>query len=398
MSIKLIRDEVGYAMKNVFIIGSKGIPAKYGGFETFVDKLTQNKKSKKIKYHVSCLAEDDEEFEYNNARCFNVKVKDIGSAKAIIYDIKALKRSYKYINEKKLNNCIIYILACRIGPFLSFYKRKLEKQGIKVYLNPDGHEWKRSKWNFIIRCYWKFSERLMVKNSDLIICDSKGIETYIKKEYNKCNPITTFISYGADINKSTIDDKDAKLVSWYNQFGITKNEYYLIVGRFVPENNYETMIREFIKSKTNRHLVIITNVEKNKFYNELLVRTNFENDDRIKFVGTLYDNELLKKIREDAYAYMHGHEVGGTNPSLLEALASTKVNLLLDVVFNKEVGQDGAVYFNKVDGNLADTINDVDKLKIDEEIEVLSERAKQRIRSNYSWDKIVSDYEKVFNA
>ena len=172
-------------MKNVFIIGSKGIPAKYGGFETFVEKLTEQQKSKEIKYHVSCLAEDTREFQHNGARCFNVKVPNIGAAKAVYYDIAALKVCIKYIKENKVENPIIYILACRIGPFIGFYKRQLNKLGVSLFVNPDGHEWKRGKWNAAIRQYWKISERLMVKHADLLICDSVNIEKYIKDDYKK---------------------------------------------------------------------------------------------------------------------------------------------------------------------------------------------------------------------
>ena len=382
-------------MVNVFVIGSKGIPANYGGFETFVDKLTFNKKNNDIKYHVSCLSDNNDEFEYNGARCFNVKEKNIGSAKAVLYDIEALKKCGIYIKKNNLSDCIICILACRIGPFLAFYKKRLEKAGIKVYVNPDGHEWKRSKWNRIIRTYWKYSEKLMVKHSDLLICDSVGIEDYIKGEYKKYEPKTTFIAYGADVEKSKLDDKDSKLMEWFNKNEINKEEYYLIVGRFVPENNYEIMIREYMKSNSDKDLVIISNFEENKFYNELLEKTQFTKDKRIKFVGTVYDDELLKKIRENAYAYIHGHAVGGTNPSLLEALASTNVNLLFDVNFNKEVGSDGALYFNKNNSNLASLIDRVDKLNADE-INLLSNNAKSIIVNKYSWDKIVNDYEEAF--
>lgn len=108
------------------------------------------------------------------------------------------------------------------------------------------------------------------------------------------------------------------------------------------------MIREFIKSKSKKDFVLITNVEQNKFYDQLLQDTGFDKDPRVKFVGTVYDQELLKYIRENTFAYFHGHEVGGTNPSLLEALASTKLNLLLDVGFNREVGEDGAIYWKKM--------------------------------------------------
>ena len=382
-------------MKHIFIIGSKGIPAKYGGFETFVDKLTQKQQSKEIKYHVSCLSDNTKEFEVNRARCFNVKVPNIGAAKAVYYDIEALKESIRYIEENDIKNPIVYILACRIGPFIGKYKKKLKALGGTLMVNPDGHEWKRAKWNKAIRGYWKISEKYMVKNADLLICDSKNIEKYIKEDYKQYNPKTTFIAYGADVKKSKLSDFDSKIVNWYKEKNIRKKEYYLVVGRFVPENNYETMISEFMKSETDKDLVLITNVEKNKFYEELKQKTKFDKDLRIKFVGTVYDQELLTKIRENAYGYIHGHEVGGTNPSLLEALGSTDLNLLLDVGFNNEVGEDGALYWNKENMNLANLIFEVDRMKKDE-INIISKRAKERIISCYSWENIVSVYERIF--
>ena len=383
-------------MKNIFIIGSKGIPANYGGFETFVDKLTSNKKSTNIKYHVSCLSNNFDEFTYNEARCFNVKVPNLGAGKAVLYDVRALKMCLDYIDKNKIKNALIYILACRIGPFLSKYKKRASKLGVKIYVNPDGHEWKRAKWNYLIRKYWKISEKLMVKNADLLICDSKNIEKYIKEDYKKYNPNTTFIAYGAECKKSIIKDNDNKLLDWYKKQNVLPKKYYLIVGRFVPENNYEVVITEFMKSNTNKDLVIVTNVEKNKFYNELLEKTKFNLDKRIKFVGTVYDQEILKKIREDAYGYIHGHEVGGTNPSLLEALASTDLNLLLEVGFNKEVGEDGALYFSKENINLAELIDYVDYLS-EEDIKSLSSKAKARIISSYQWNNIINLYESLFN-
>ncbi|HDX9612929.1 TPA: DUF1972 domain-containing protein [Bacillus toyonensis] len=382
-------------MKHVFIIGSKGIPAKYGGFETFVEYLTARKQSEDIQYHVSCLANDNDEFKHNNARCFNIKTPEIGSAKAVAFDILSLKECIRYIKRNNLTNCIVYVLACRIGPFFSFYKSKLEKMGVKVFVNPDGHEWKRSKWSPAIRIYWKISEKLMVKNADLLVCDSKGIESYIKTDYKKYSPKTTFIAYGADVTSSSLEDDDVKLNEWYKKHDISANEYYLVVGRFVPENNYELMVREFMKSDSKKDFVIISNVEQNQFYQDLLAKTNFDKDPRVKFVGTVYDQELLKKVRENAFAYFHGHEVGGTNPSLLEALASTKLNMLLDVVFNREVGEEGVVYFSKESGSLANLIHDVERYS-QEQIDELGSKAKDRIIHEYSWEKIVSDYESLF--
>lgn len=381
-------------MKEIFIIGSKGIPANYGGFETFVENLTSKRVSEDIKYHVACIGNEDKEYYYNGARCFSIKIPNLGSAKAVYYDLIALKRSIRYIEINKINNAIIYVLACRIGPFISLYKRQLERLGIKLFVNPDGHEWKRDKWNGLIKRYWKLSERLMVKYSDLLICDSINIEKYIKEDYKMYNPKTTYIAYGAEYVKNNEDD-DEKFYKWCKEKKVQSGSYYLVVGRFVPENNYELMIKEFMKTKINKDFVIITNIEKNKFYNKLKDKTNFENDKRIKFVGTVYDDRLLKLIRENAYGYLHGHEVGGTNPSLLEALATTKLNLLLDVGFNKEVGRDGALYFNKEENNLSVLIDELEKIKLCK-IEELSRKAKQRINENYTWNYIVRLYEELF--
>ena len=382
-------------MKHIFIIGSKGIPAKYGGFETFVDKLVGGKQNENIKYSVSCLSDNYDEFEYNGARCFNIKVPNIGAAKAVYYDILALKESIKYIEKNCIENPIIYVLACRIGPFIGYYKRKLKKLGGTLFVNPDGHEWKRAKWNKAIRQYWKISEKYMVKHADLLICDSKNIEEYIKEDYKKFNPKTTFIAYGADINKSNLSDDDEKVINWYKEKNVRKKEYYLIVGRFVPENNYEIMISEFMKSKTKKELVLITNVEKNKFYEGLKEKTRFDKDKRIKFVGTVYDQELLTKIRENAYGYIHGHEVGGTNPSLLEALATTDLNLLLDVGFNSEVAEEGAVYWSKIECNLSNLINICEVIERDK-LYLIADLSKKRISKYYLWSNIVKEYENTF--
>lgn len=164
----------------------------------------------------------------------------------------------------------------------------------------------RAKWSAPIRKYWKISEQMMVKYCDLTICDSVNIEKYIHECYDGkgikgSSPKTTFIAYGADLTLSKLADDDEKLVSWYKEKGLTKKGYYLVVGRFVPENSFEVMIREFMKSKSKKDFAIITNVNE-KFLNELEEKLHFKSDKRIKFVGTVYDQELLKKIRENAYA------------------------------------------------------------------------------------------------
>lgn len=387
-------------MKSVYIIGSKGIPAKYGGFETFVEKLTENQVNTDIKYYVACMEENSEKsgiseeiFEYNGATCFNISVPQIGPARAIYYDILALNRAIDLAEKNNDQNPIFYVLACRIGPFIGHIKKRIKRINGLLYVNPDGHEWLRAKWSLPVRKYWKYSEQLMVKHADLLICDSKNIETYIKQDYKQYDPKTTYIAYGTDTTSSQLTEDDEKVRSWFNMKQIKENEYYLVVGRFVPENNYESMIREFMKSDSKKDFILITNVEENKFYHQLKQNTGFDQDSRIKFVGTVYDQELLKYIRENAFAYIHGHEVGGTNPSLLEALSSTKLNLLLDVGFNKEVGLDGAVYWSKDD--LSDIINQVEMYD-QSQIAQLSEIAQKRILDKFSWEYIVNEYEKVF--
>lgn len=384
------------SVQHVFIVGSKGIPGNYGGYETFVDKLTEyHQNNPNLKYHVACKAKDTKTFEYHNADCFDVKVPSIGPAQAIYYDVAALNQCVRYIKRHNIQHPIVYILACRIGPFAAHFQRVIHKLGGKLYINPDGHEWMRAKWSAPVRKYWKISEQLMTKHCDLLICDSKNIEDYIHDEYGKYNPKTTFISYGAETRKSKLADDDPKLIAWYKEKGLSPKSYYLVVGRFVPENNYETMIREFMKSHSKRDFALITNVS-DKFLEELKEKTHFDQDSRIKFVGTVYDKELLMKIRENAYGYFHGHEVGGTNPSLLEALGSTDLNLLLDVGFNREVAEDSALYWTKQSGNLASLIDWADGMNADE-ISELGKKASLRIVEAYSWQHIADEYEGCFS-
>ena len=392
------------SVQNVYIIGSKGLPGRYGGYETFLDKLTEyHQNNENIKYHIACKANGtgisdelkamDDRFEYHNADCFKVHVWELGPAQAIYYDCAAFEKCISDIIVNKIEHPIVYVLACRIGPFFRRYVNEIHTLGGLVYINPDGHEWMRAKWSKPVREYWKLSEKLMVKYADLIICDSINIEKYIQETYKEFKPKTTYIAYGAETRPSKLLDDSDELVEWYKEHGLKKKEYYLAVGRFVPENNYETMIKEFMKSNSTRDFAIIT-TNNETFLEELDRKLHFKDDPRIKFVGTVYNEELLKKIRENAYGYFHGHSVGGTNPSLLEALGSTNLNLLFDVGFNRECAEQGALYWSKEDGKLADLINKVDLLEEDKIIN-LGLLAKKRIKEAYSWKFICSQYEDV---
>ncbi len=382
-------------IRHIYIIGSKGIPAKYGGFETFVDRLTMYKESDRIQYHVACMG-DGAGFRYHGAECFSLKVPKIGPAKAIWYDVKAFQYCLKDIKRNAYEAPIVYVLACRIGPFMKNFQKQIHNLGGMVIVNPDGHEWMREKWSKPVRAYWKWSEKNMIRYSDLAICDSLNIEVYINREYEQYRPRTTFIPYGADHtpkehSQETIDE----FHQWLEKYNLVSGEYYLIVGRFVPENNYVTMLREFHLAETNKKLAIITNPDNRKLLRKINKNKKVLEDERIIFVGTVYDKELLTLIRENAFCYLHGHEVGGTNPSLLEALAATKRNLLLDVSFNREVAADGALYFNKELGSMCQEIGRLEAMS-EEETKIMTEKARNRIETRYQWKDICRKYEDTF--
>ena len=234
----------------------------------------------------------------------------------------------------------------------------------------------------------------MIKSSDYVVCDSKAIEKYVKQKYKKYDKKTTFIAYGSyiddikDINKETNDVMQ--------KYDIKPREYYLFVGRFEPENNIELIIKEFMNTDIDKDLVIVTNFKKNKFYNKLLKNTNFDKDKRIKIIGPIYDQDILRRIRKNAKAYIHGHSAGGTNPSLLEAMSITDVNILYNAVYNMEVGDDAALYFSNQEGSLVNQIEYVEKLKT-KTLNEFGEKAKERIRKEYTWDIVVKKYKKLFD-
>ncbi|MBM7642423.1 beta 1-4 rhamnosyltransferase Cps2T [Streptococcus loxodontisalivarius] len=380
-------------MRHVFIIGSRGLPAKYGGFETFVEELVSHQQSDQIKYHVACLSDEEHgtHFDFKGVDCFKVKAYALGPARVIAYDMQALDLALAYIKTEKITNPIFYILGNTIGAFIAPYARKIHKSGGRLFVNPDGLEWKRSKWSRPVQAYLKYAEKVMTKHADLIISDNVGIENYIKKSYPWSK--TSFIAYGTDLTPSGLTASDSKVRDFFGKWQSSEKEYYLIVGRFVPENNYETAIREFMASKTERDLLIICNHEGNAYFDKLKEATQFDQDPRVKFVGTVYDRDLLAYIRKQAFAYIHGHEVGGTNPGLLEALAQTDLNLVLGVDFNRQVAKETALYWSKETGSLAQLIDQKDQ---ESDFTQLGQAARKHMADNYTWQKIVAEYEELF--
>lgn len=378
--------------KNIIIIGAKGYKKNYGGWETFVTNLILNYPDKETTFYVPEITYDldkDKKFiTKDKVKCVEIYTPPRGSATMMNFVFKAVLFFKKYIKDNDLKNTVMFIVGCRVGPLFTVIKRPLHRLGVKIVINPDGLEWSRAKWNFLIKMYFHLSERTMINASDYAVCDSKEIEKYVKGKYK--TP-TTFIAYGSYLDKP-IDSKKAKTL--LRRYHIDK--YYLVVGRFVPENNLELIIREFMKSNTKNSLLIITNLERNKFYDRLVKNTHFDKDERIKLVGSVYNQDELRYLRAHALGYIHGHSAGGTNPSLLEALSLTNVNILYDVPYNREVGLDNTLYFTKEDGSLKAMIEKVDDLS-DDAISYLGERAKKRIKEAYTWDIVANKYNNLFD-
>ena len=384
-------------MKNIIIIGSRGYNYNYGGWETFVTEFINNSDNTN-KFYVPYLTfnkdNDKKITNINNLEQVELYTKQKGFVTMFNFTIKSIEYYIDYIKKNNMKNTIMIILGCKIGPLMRIkYYKKLHKLGVKVIMNPDGLEWKRDKWNSVIKKCFKISERDHVNYSDHVVCDSKAIKEYIDNEYNVSNK-TSFIAYGTYLDKKIEDTKKCK--NYFKENNIKENDYYLYVGRFVPENNIETIIKEYINSNTTKKLLLVTNYEKNDFYNHLKEITRFDKDDRIVFIGPQYDKDILTYLRLNAYGYIHGHSAGGTNPSLLEALATTKINILFDVSYNKEVGGSSCYYFDKVNSSLSRIINICDKLD-KKEIDKLGNECIDIIKNNYTWDIVVDKYNKIFD-
>lgn len=381
-------------MKNIFIIGSRGYHAKYGGWETFVSNLVDHYNDKDTIFYVGELIENKENDKTlkkinKNLYLIPTYVKDIGSPKMFLYTIKSYLYTLKYIKENNLNNSYIYVLGLKLGPLLQFQKRLRKKYQIKILVNPDGLEHRRSKWNKLIRLCFLLSEWSMINNCDIVVCDALGIQKYIEEKYKKTRNKTKYIAYGAKTEDLSHVDEE-KILKEYN---LKKDNYCLMVGRCVPENNYELVIKEYMNSTIEKDLIIITNLSSSNYYQELLEKLNFQTDKRIRFIDGVYNQQKLATIRKNAYLYIHGHSVGGTNPSLIEALSLTDLNILYDVCFNHDIGENNCLYF-KEEQSLTKLLND-EKL-LDSSRKKLGPKTKKLVKENYTWEKITNDYKQIF--
>ena len=354
----------------IAIIGTRGIPNNYGGFEQFAEYLS-----------VGLVNQGHEVFVYNShnhsykadnwkgvniIHCFDPEYL-IGSSGQFIYDLNCI------INSRKQDVDIVLQLGYTSSSIWNIF---MPKKAILV-TNMDGMEWKRSKFSKIAKLYLYIAERLCIRYTDHFIADSLGIKDYLNHTFSI---ESTYIPYGAELmSKSNTD-----ILKRYN---LRKYNYDILIARMEPENNIEMIIEGYLGSKKERDLVIIGNLNA-KFGKYISKRYN---DTGIKYLGFISGIENLNSLRNFSNLYFHGHSVGGTNPSLLEAMASNSLICAHDNIFNKSILEQDAYYFSHSE-QITDLINN--KMKVKENEFVINN--KEKINNSYLWKKIISDYDSFF--
>ncbi len=373
---------------SIAIIGSRGIPNNYGGFEGFTEVLSQNLTKKGYNVYVSCEHPGDNESPdtFNGVNLFYFPIKHpksavMGMAYEVLYDVYSL-----FIASIKAEQ--VYMLGYSAALF--FFIPKLF--GKTLYLNPDGLEWKRSKFTSPIKLLLKINEKMGTFWADMIIADSKGIKKYYDKKYDIDS---SFIAYGVD--KIPNVEWDNEKLPEILKHGISINPaYWLLVARLEPENNIHTIIEGYMKSDAKKPLIIVGNFGSPEYKQRILQMLKIRSKDKkIVFTGGVYDQESLNMLRQNCFAYLHGHSVGGTNPSLVEAMSMKNLLVAHDNEFNREVCEDTAMYFQDSD-DLKDKINLIESTP--ENYQELKSKAYNRVHKEYSWDKITNQYNQIFKA
>lgn len=355
----------------IAIIGTRGIPNHYGGFEQFAEYLSVGLVEKGHRVVVyNSHKHPFQEPVYKGVKlehCYDPEHK-IGTVGQFIYDFNCIR------NLKKHNFDIVLQLGYTSS---SVWGRLLPENPI-IITNMDGLEWKRSKFSGKVQWFLKNAECWAVKTSDFWVADSIGIQQHLKENYNV---ESEYIPYGAEI----FEEVD---VTCFNKFKLKPYDYNLLVARLEPENSIEMILDGHIHSQTELPFIVIGKHETQ--YGEFL-KSKYKDQSTIQFIGGVYDQQVLSNIRFHCNLYFHGHSVGGTNPSLLEAMACNTFICAHDNIFNKSIlGQD-AYYFQSSD--------DVAKL-IKPELSTRKQLAKEnnikKIKDLYSWETIINKYEKMF--
>ena len=355
------------------IIGTRGVPNTYGGFEQFAQYLALGLQKKGHEVYVYNSSEHPYRGkEWNGVRIIHCKdwEKIIGTAGQFVYD-------YHCFRDAAGRN---YDVLLQLGYTSSSVWHRLWPEKAVNIINMDGLEWKRSKYNWLTRKFLRLAERLAVKHGNILIADSIGIRDYLQEKYD--HP-SVYIPYGADIPAAF----DPEIPGRY---GFQRDGYHLLMARMEPENNIEIIVRGWMSSRKDKPLVLIGNPG-NRF-GQYLVRTY--RHEKLHFIGAIYEPGVVNSLRHYSSYYFHGHSVGGTNPSLLEAMACGCSIAAHENLFNRSILNGDADYFS--------TWQDVSAILDAQPMPVLSDERRQinmqKVRALYNWDKIIDDYEKVFFA
>ncbi len=351
------------------ILGTRGIPAQYGGFETVAEKLATHLVARGVSVTVFCPANlPKPDSTYQRITLKYVKSPRLGSFSETIWDVLCLWKA-------RLGYDVVYMLGVGAG-FAAWMPRLY---GAAVLVNSDGLEWKRRKWSWAQRAYLAFAEAMSVLFATRIIADASAIAEYLCKRYPKLRKVST-IGYGADI--PSIQPTYELLNNW----NLEPGSYYLVVCRLEPENHVLEIVEGFELSKSTRQLAILGDIDNHNWYTRLL---HSHRSDRIRFLGTVYDQDKLTTLRISACAYLHGHSVGGTNPSLLEAMACSNLVIAHDNPFNREVLGDCGLYWSTRE-EVASKVEAVDELRVNAGNRKMM--AREIIRTRYSWERICDAY------
>ena len=357
----------------IALIGTRGIPATYGGFETCVEELGRRLVDRGHDVTVYCRdsyyqVKQDSHLGMKLVYLPNMQKKSLDTLSHTFCSIfHSLTQSYDVLMVFNAANSLALLLPRLLGR--------------RIAINTDGLEWKRDKWGPVGRSYYRFAEWLSCKLAHRIITDSLGIQKYYRTQYGVEG---AHISYGAYVEKS----RDPSLLE---SFGVTPGEYFLQVTRFEPENNPLLTIQAFKLLDTTKKLLIVGGVPYQSTYSRAIA---VEAGKRVILPGYVYDRQLLTELWCNCFAYVHGNEVGGTNPALLQTMASGSFTLAIDVPFSHDVLLDAGIYYRKNPEDLASGMQWA--LDHAEELIPFKQRAIERITAHYSWDIVTDQYETLF--
>ena len=351
------------------VLGTRGIPNQYGGFEEFAEKVSALWVLEGHEVLVYCEGnEATEDVLENGVRRVFVKTyqRHLRGFYLFLYDFHSTR-------DALTRGCdVVYHAGYQSSVLGNFFLSK-RLLGKLVY-NMDGLEWKRSKWSPLVRKATKVFERLAARSGATLVADNKGIQDYLSQHHNV---ESTLIAYGADEVICSLDV--------LREFGIEPGEYNILVARFEPENNIEAIVTAHVQG--SRQLIVVAN-DSTQHYREL--EAVMTSSDEIHFLGPVYDKSKLNALRHGAKLYFHGHTVGGTNPSLLEALACGCQILAHDNSFNRDVLKEHGHYWK----NASDIVA---LLENEDSLEFRVESQLRYLRQNFSWQQVAKDHLSLFH-